>query len=118
MDPVAQREIAAAFLLVAIGTVVLIWRRGFSRASVKGFGMEVALAAVDRARIEQTLAHAASAEAHAAAANAAVNNVPAGTPPLTERVAAIEEDARWVRAVLFVLAEHLGVPIPSPGEPP
>lgn len=51
------------------------------------------------------------------AVNRAVNNVPAGTPPLVQRVAAVERrvdiHSRWVTDALQRIGSELGVKLPA-----
>lgn len=89
-----------AVLIVALATGALVWRKGFSRLSTKVGSVEVTLEGIGR---------------DVAQINNAVNNVPMGSLTLVSRVALLEAGQAWERRMLLRIAQHVGVPVDTPG---
>lgn len=106
VHPAAAVILAVAILIVAVAAFVLVWRKGFQSAHVDLGPVRVDLEATRRT--VEVVARQTEA------INAAVNNVPAGTPPLPERIAELEAMQRWTVMALRIIGAHTGASIPEP----
>ena len=109
----AQVVIAVAILILAIALLTLVKRRGFRRFDAKFGKAEFSLEGMDR-RLE-------SIQATGEKINAAVNNVPEGTPTLVQRIGSLEsghealiEHQRWEADALCRMANRIGIPLAPP----
>lgn len=106
MADAAQVIAAVALLILAAAAFVLVWRRGFQSAHVE-------LGPV-KADLEATRRTVEKVAEHTEQINRAVNNVPAGTPSLPERLNELEQMARWTVMAMRVVGAHTGASLPEP----
>jgi hypothetical protein len=93
---------AVAALVLAVAALVLVVRRGLQAFSVRGpGGIEARLEAVHH-DVRQI--------------NKAVNQVPANTPPLVDRVQVMERKQDYQLLALRMIAAHVGANLPPPDE--
>jgi hypothetical protein len=84
---------AVAVLLIGMAALLLVWRRGFQRVTVRAGSMEASLEAVKKG-VEQI--------------NTAVNHVPAGSATLVERVTHTEAKVDYLVRAVEAVGQHVG----------
>lgn len=103
----AKVIVAIAILVAVSAAALLVWRRGFSRVDAKFGSAAVSLVAVNR-KLDQIAKTTDKV-------NNAVNNVPAGSPTLVDRVGSLEashrtliDHQRWSTTAMHTIATNVG----------
>jgi uncharacterized protein YceH (UPF0502 family) len=108
MTTAAQVIFGGAGVVLALSLLVWVLQRRPGSAQFGVGAVSAKFEALD-AKLDRIHGTAHQAAVNATEANRAVNNVPKGTPPLVQRVAAIEQQTARIERNLDRISTHVGI---------